>query len=345
MQATVPKSPTMTYSTISDASTQTIEAEHIASKKRKLNSTEGHYSLAEFESLCTRISQIKSFEGRWEEFTRLFIDRTYRGEPVSLSLEEMRCTLQLAPFASRVFSEEFLLGHYRNFRITKMFFLHLYETNTCFNPILEFSLSQDGRVGELAWLEKGLHISGTTVIDIFKKFEKALRVKTIYLYENAEINIGKRDHLRLRLIYPIADQDGLPWYQKALQFTPLARENLLLLGEENSITQSPETYKPAIRFIKSLTLENLEELGGYREQKPLLTMLRKQHSKDLTIHKLVKSLKDSRDTETLYRFQKSFLTHYQPSAKASDLEKLYCNALYILETTCIFTKTNSSLSS
>jgi len=154
-------------------------------------------------------------------------------------------------------------NHYWFFRIVEN---HLHSANT----ILLLRADKGGVCGELVWLQKGIHVSGTDALAIENAISEALDLKWTYLHDDSKINIPgnstrTNNALYLKTIRSIAK--GKSWYAQAL-YQPFScsnwpsQSNILQTGVDvgTVFTQNAKEYKDAITYVRGMSVKQVRRL-------------------------------------------------------------------------------------
>lgn len=114
----------------------------------------------------------------------------------------------------------------------------------------KFRVDMDGKVGEIVWIQRGGHFSGSDLMCLFELLQRTLKIEQVFLKDDAEF-----EKIPLRVIKPITSEDGLTWYQK-FGFKILTSRNVQ--DEQDSYyNQRPANVKKAIQKVRNFKIRDV----------------------------------------------------------------------------------------
>ena len=168
-------------------------------------------------------------------------------------------------------SELQMMGHESPGDVKDYWFFRVVEGHSSKeNTILLLRCDKGGNCGELVWLQKGHHVSGTDALAIENAISNALDLRWVYLHDDSKIKYGgntqrSQANLYLKTIRSIAK--GQSWYSQAF-YRPFncqgwpSQTNIHQTGVEPGtvFTQNAKHYKQAVKVIRGTGIANLRRL-------------------------------------------------------------------------------------
>lgn len=222
------------------------------------------YEQAELHQNFLEIAKKQSFSERMKDFKKLFteVDAYYKLWVTLKSKTRGERDLLFAmvdtdEYFSNALPEDFSLPNTAQ-PIKKYHVICGYETENMDKKLFQLRISQDGLIGEIVWIEKGVLLTGSDLMCGFSLINDALKINAVFLKDDAKDNEG----IPLRVMRPIARDDDQTWYQ-LYGFEVHTCRNQPQEEPEFVYNQSRSKFKAAVQVIKKYTLENaLNRLSG-----------------------------------------------------------------------------------
>ena len=125
--------------------------------------------------------------------------------------------------------------------------------------VLDIWMASDGQYGELHNLDKGKHLSGNDVLNIYRYFDNVFRVKNTFLCDASKIYDEKKDDsVPLRLISSIVT--GKTWYENKIPGLKLFECQNFQTAANGRFTQNAAARSKALRELQALPIKKWEKM-------------------------------------------------------------------------------------
>lgn len=163
--------------------------------------------------------------------------------------------------------------------LTTPYFFHLkiFAEDDRSAPLAAIRFNPEGTKGELVYIQKGKHLTGTQMSDLTFMILNFLKVDFVYLNDDAHFPVqvpGTTTTLELpiRMYLPIMSSQGETWYGKR-KFSPLSCHQLQTSDKSVIKTQDPTQYYEAVKNVRDISLAILyREVLNPEAQKELITL-------------------------------------------------------------------------
>lgn len=130
--------------------------------------------------------------------------------------------------------------------------------------IMKLYSSQNGLKGELAWVQNGDRLKGSTLIKLYDLMREILPIKTTYLYDDANKYLhlvketdAKISLRKLKVLSNPAD-NFLSWYEEKWGFSPAVLKNFR--AKKDTFTQDPKAYRRSISHVRETPLATVQTI-------------------------------------------------------------------------------------
>lgn len=171
-------------------------------------------------------------------------------------------------------------------------FIHikLFDEGEREEPLVHIRLNPDGTKGELVYIKKAKHMSGTQISDLTFFILNYLKADFIYLNDDSHYPIRRCSasavlEMPIRMYLPIISSDGETWYGKR-GFSPLHCKDLQTSDPSVVKTQDPTQYYLAVRILRNISLATLYRDVLEADGKTALLQLCKRNLPDINLENI-----------------------------------------------------------
>lgn len=234
------------------------------------------YEQAELHGKFEDISKKSLFSERMVDFKKLFT-QVENCHKLWVTLKPKRnyerdlllALVETDEYISNALPEDFSLSK-KTQPIKKYYVICGYETADMDKKLFQLRISQDGLIGEIVWIERGVLLSGSDLMCGFSLVNDALQIGATFLKDDAKDNTG----IALRVMRPIARDDNQTWYQ-LYGFEAHTCRNQPQDEPGFYYNQSKSKLKTAVQAIKKYSLETALSKLPINAKKVLLELVQR----------------------------------------------------------------------